>query len=100
QLKAESAFQEKQNLLNTMQVPLIVVDPNTDEAVYGNQAAETLRVRTGARTGDMVAPDPRARAHYERMQVARPEPRRAYGVPVRGASEDGGEGEEDGHVGS
>src|SRR6185295_7705103 len=40
QLKAESALQEKQNLLNTMQVPLIVVDPNTDEVVFGNQAAE------------------------------------------------------------
>ena len=36
-----------------------------------------------------MAPDPRARAHYERMQVARPEPRRAYGVPVRVRGEDG-----------
>lgn len=93
QLKAESAFQEKQNLLNTMQVPLIVVDPNTDEVVFGNQAAEHLGVRTGSRIGDMVVPDPRARAHYERMQVAKPEPRRAYGVPVRVRGEDGGEEE-------
>jgi PAS domain-containing protein len=90
-LKAESAFQEKQNLLNTMQVPLIVVDPNTDEVVFGNQAAEKLGVRTGSRIADMVAPDPRARAHYERMQVARPEARRAYGVPVRVRGEDGAE---------
>jgi PAS domain-containing protein len=87
--RAEAAFQEKQNLLSTMQVPLVVVDPNTDEVVYGNQAAETLGVRAGSRIGDMVSPDPRARAHYERMQVARPEPRRAYGLPVRVRGEDG-----------
>ena len=93
QVKAESAFQEKQNLLNTMQVPLIVVDPNTDEVVFGNQAARNLGVAAGSRIGDIVAPDPRARAHYERMQVAKPEPRRAYGVPVRLRGEDGSEQE-------
>jgi hypothetical protein len=93
QLQAESAFQEKQNLLNTMQVPLIVVDPNTDEVVFGNQAAENLGVRQGSRIGDMVAADPRSRAHYERMQVAKPEPRRAYGVPLRLRGEDGREEE-------
>jgi PAS domain-containing protein len=91
--RAERAFAEKQNLLNTMQVPLIVVDPNTDEVVFGNQAAENLGLRPGDRIGDRVAPDPRARAHYERMQVASPEPRRAYGVPVRVRGEDGGEEE-------
>ncbi len=93
QAKAEGALAEKQNLLNTMQVPLIVVDPNTDEVVFGNQAAENLGVRPGSRIGDMVSPDPRARAHYERMQVAKPEPRRAYGVPVRVRGEDGKEEE-------
>ena len=91
--KAELAFQEKQNLLSTMQVPLVVVDPNTDEVVYGNQAAETLGVRAGSRIGDLVAHDPRARDHYERMQVAKPEPRRAYGLPVRVLGEDGREEE-------
>jgi len=91
--KAELAFQEKQNLLSTMQVPLVVVDPNTDEVVYGNQAAENLGLRAGARIGDLVAPDPKARAHYERMQVAKPEPRRAYGMPVRVRGEDGEEEE-------
>ncbi|HSS49887.1 MAG TPA: hypothetical protein VLX28_13200 [Thermoanaerobaculia bacterium] len=93
QAKAEGALAEKQNLLNTMQVPLMVVDPNTDEVVFGNQAAENLGVRPGTRFGDRVSPDPRARAHYERMQVAKPEPRRAYGVPVRVRGEDGGEQE-------
>ncbi|HEY4593078.1 MAG TPA: PDC sensor domain-containing protein, partial [Thermoanaerobaculia bacterium] len=93
QEKAEAAFQEKQNLLSTMQVPLVVVDPNTDEVVFGNQAAEKLGVRAGARIGDMVSPDPKARDHYERMQVASPEPRRAYGVPVRVRGEDGREEE-------
>ena len=82
QAKAEGALAEKQNLLNTMQVPLIVVDPNTDEVVFCNQAAGNLGVTTGSRVADMVAPDPRARAHYERMQVAKLEPRRAYGLPI------------------
>ncbi|HKI06631.1 MAG TPA: hypothetical protein VKK31_31935 [Thermoanaerobaculia bacterium] len=91
--RAERAFQEKQNLLNTMQVPLIVVDPNTDEVVFGNQAAENLGVLPGSRIGDRVSRDPRARAHYERMQVAKPEPRRAYGVPVTVRGEDGREEE-------
>jgi PAS domain-containing protein len=93
QARAEGALREKQNLLNTMQVPLIVVDPNTDEVVSSNRAAETLGIRPGSRIADLVAPDPRARAHYERMQVAGAEPRRAYGVPVRVRGEGGGEEE-------
>ena len=79
---AERAFAEKQNLLDTMQVPLVVVDPNTDAIVTANRAAEAIGVRAGSRFADLVWPEPRARAHYERMQVASPEPRRAYGVPV------------------
>jgi hypothetical protein len=80
---AEHAFAEKQNLLDTMQVPLVVVDPNTDVIVSSNRSAEAIGLRTGSRFADFISPDPRARAHYERMQVATPEPRRAYGVPVR-----------------
>lgn len=80
---AERAFAEKQNLLDTMQVPLVVVDPNTDIIVSSNRSAEVIGLRAGSRFADFVAADPRARAHYERMQVATPEPRRAYGVPVR-----------------
>ena len=91
--KAEAAFLEKQNLLSTMQVPLMVVDPNTDEVVFGNQAAENLGIRAGVRMGDKVSADPKARDHYERMQVARPEPRRAYGIPLLVRGEDGREEE-------
>ncbi len=80
--KAELALAEKQNLLNTMQVPLVVVDPNSDAIVSANRAAEAIGVRAGARFGDVVWPDERSRAHYQRMQVASPEPRRAYGLPV------------------
>ena len=79
---AERALAEKQNLLNTMQVPLVVVDPNTDAIVSSNRAAETIGIRAGTRFADLVARDPRARQHYERMQVATPAPRRAYGLPV------------------
>jgi len=79
---AERAFAEKQNLLDTMQVPLVVVDPNTDAIVSSNRAAEAIGVRAGSRFADLVSSDPRARAHYERMQIATSEPRRAYGVPV------------------
>jgi hypothetical protein len=86
---ALGAFEEKQNLLNTMQVPLVVVDPNTDVIASANRAAEAIGIRAGASFGDLVWPDPAARAHYERMQVATPEPRRAYGVPVRVAGPGG-----------
>ena len=79
---AEAALAEKQNLLNTMQIPLVVVDPNTDVIVSSNRAAETIGVRAGQRFADLVWPDDRARRHYQQMQVASPEPRRAYGVPV------------------
>jgi hypothetical protein len=82
---------KNQNLLNTMQVPLLVVDPNTDEVVFRNRAAADLGVAVGGSIAGMVA-DPRAKAHYERMQVARPEPRRAYGLPLRVR---GAEGEEE-----
>src|SRR5678815_2988567 len=79
---AERAFAEKQNLLDTMQVPLVVVDPNTDAIVSSNRAAGAIGGRAGSRFADLVSSDPRARAHYERMQIATAEPRRAYGVPV------------------
>jgi hypothetical protein len=81
--RAARALGEKQNLLNTMQVPLIVVDPNTDQIVSANQVAESIGIRRGARFADRVSPEPRARAHYERTQVATTEARRAYGVPIR-----------------
>jgi hypothetical protein len=79
---AERALAEKQNLLNTMQVPLVVVDPNTDVIVSSNLAATSMGIRAGRAFGDLVWHDAAARAHYQKMQVASPEPRRAYGVPV------------------
>lgn len=86
---AERALQEKQNLLNTMQVPLVVVDPNNDAIVSANRAADAIGFHAGRRFADLIWPDARARAHYERMQVASPEPRRAYGVPVAVTSDRG-----------
>jgi hypothetical protein len=80
--KAQRAFIEKQTLLDTMQVPLVVVDPNTDMIVSSNRAAESIGVRAGSRFAELVWPDDRARAHYQRMQMATSAPRRAYGVPV------------------
>jgi len=71
--KAEAALREKQNLLETMQVPLVVVDPNTDEVVFGNAAAVDLGLVAGRRFGERIAE--RSREHYRRMQVAGPEPR-------------------------
>jgi hypothetical protein len=81
--KAARALGEKQNLLNTMQVPLMVVDPNTDVIVSANKVAESIGIRRGTRFIDRISADPRARAHYERTQVATTEARRAYGVPIR-----------------
>ncbi len=90
QWKAERELQEKQNLLNTMQVPLMVVDPNTDEVVYGNLAAASLGIAGGTRARDLVADEPRALEHYARMQMADQGSRRAYGVPLRVRGEAGG----------
>ncbi|HET9622606.1 MAG TPA: hypothetical protein VFP84_14640, partial [Kofleriaceae bacterium] len=87
--KAERAFAEKQNLLDTMQVPLVVVDPNTDVIVSSNRAAEAIGVRAGSRFAELVWPEAQARAHYQRMQEARPAPRRAYGLPVAIRDDDG-----------
>jgi hypothetical protein len=88
-LRSERALAEKQNLLNTMQVPLVVVDPNSDAIVSANRAAEAIGIRSGGRFADIVWPDERARAHYARMQAATAEPRRAYGVPVAVRDEHG-----------
>lgn len=86
---AERALREKQNLLNTMQVPLVVVDPNNDAIVSSNHAADAVGFRAGRRFADLVWPDARARTYYERMQIATPEPRRAYGIPVAVTGADG-----------
>jgi hypothetical protein len=88
-LVAEQALAEKQNLLNTMQVPLMVVDPNTDEVIYGNQAAASLGIVSGTRAGDLVVDERQAREHSARMQSAERGPRRAYGVPLRVRGESG-----------
>jgi len=89
QAKAERELAEKQNLLNTMQVPLLVVDPNSDVVVFGNAAARRLGIEAGVRIADLVAGDERARRHYDRMQVAGPDARRAYGLPLKVRGEAG-----------
>ena len=75
---------EKQNLLDTMQVPLMVVDPNTDELVYCNRAAAAIGMSPGDVFGNrMVAQDEETQAHYQRTQTLNEERRRAYGVPIK-----------------
>lgn len=84
QLKAERELAERQNLLDTMRVPLLVVDPNTDRVVYGNEAALGLGFAPGTVAGDLVDDrDGREREHYERMQRASVSARRAYGIPLK-----------------
>ena len=81
--KAVREFDEKQNLLETMQVPLMVVDPNTEKVVYGNRPALELGIQIGRSVKALVADEPHIRQHYEQMQVANPEARRAYGLPLK-----------------
>ena len=76
-------FEEKQNLLDTMRVPLMVVDPNTEEIVYGNRASQSLGIQPGKSFKSLLEKDPEAKAHYERMQIAAEEDRRAYGLPLQ-----------------
>lgn len=87
--RAAQALGEKQNLLNTMEVPLVVVDPNTDEIVSANRVAESIGIRKGAHFADRVSRDPRAQAHYAATQVATTDRRRAYGVPIRVEGDEG-----------
>ena len=81
--KAIAEFEEKQNLLETMQVPLMVVDPNTEIVVYGNRPALELGIQVGRSVKELVADDPQIRRHYEQMQVVEREERRAYGLPLK-----------------
>lgn len=87
QNEAVREFEEKQNLLETMQVPLIVVDPNTESVVFSNKAAQGLGIHKAGRFADVVADDDAVRAHYHRMQVAAPHDRRAYGLPLKVGNE-------------
>jgi hypothetical protein len=77
--KAESEWREKQNLLDSMQVPLTVVDPNSDRIVHANRAAQELGILAGLRFADLVTPSGRER--YARMQRFEGL-RRAYGTPL------------------
>ena len=84
QRSARGEMQEKQNLLETMQVPLMVVDPNTDEVVFCNRAAQTIGMSQGNFFGkDIVAQDDDSQSHYRQTQTLGEEHRRAYGVPIR-----------------
>ena len=84
QRSARNELQEKQNLLETMQVPLMVVDPSTDEIVYCNRAAEIIGMSPGLFFGrDIVAPDLDSQEQYRRTQTLNEKDRRAYGIPIR-----------------
>ncbi len=81
---AQSELDERQNLLNTMKVPLSVVDPNTDRLIYCNEAAGKLGMRPGLSFGkDVVVGEEAVQEHYRRTQAADESSRRAYGVPIR-----------------
>ncbi|CAM2005916.1 hypothetical protein [Acanthopleuribacter pedis] len=79
---AVAEFNEKQNLLNSMNIPLSVVDPNTEEVIFGNQAAQELGIRPGRRFRELIPEEPAVREHYEHMQFAGDAARRAYGLPL------------------
>lgn len=84
QKSALNEMQEKQNLLDTMQVPLMVVDPNTDQVVYCNRAAEVIGMEEGDYFGrDIVSSDPQSQEQYRKTQTLGEEHRRAYGVPIQ-----------------
>ena len=87
---AAKQLQEKQNLLNTMQVPLMVVDPNSDEIVFCNDAARDIGMKVGGQFGrDVVMDSTAAREQYQKMQTLGEESRRAYGIPIKVQSKDG-----------
>lgn len=82
--QAADQLAEKQNLLNTMRVPLMVSDPNTDQIVFCNDAAEGIGMSVGSVFGrDIVMDNAFAQSQYQKMQSASEESRRAYGIPIR-----------------
>ena len=84
QRDATRELNEKQNLLNTMQVPLMVVDPNSDQIVYCNDAASKIGMEPKMTfAGDILSFSEAAQSRYREMQVFSEESRRAYGVPIR-----------------
>ena len=82
--RAARALGEKQNLLNTMQVPLIVVDPNTDEIVSANRSRS--RSASGAGRGSPSGSRPsRGRARTTSARRS-PPAKRAAPTACRSAS--------------
>lgn len=71
------------SVLDLLEVPLVVVDPNDDAVVQANAAAGALGLRPGQAFGERVAPDDDSRSRYRHEQAGGGR-RRAYGVRMRG----------------
>ena len=83
--KAERALAEKQNLLNTMQVPLVVVDPNTDvDRLVESRRRGDRHSRRRSASPISCGPTTRARAHYE-QDAGRRRPSRGAPTACRSA---------------
>ena len=81
---AKTESQEKERILDALQVPLVTVDPNNDEIVYRNAVAEGIGIQAGQSFGrDVVADGAEAQAHYRRAQEPSGPTCRSYGVPLR-----------------
>lgn len=76
--RTAAAFAEKQNLLETMRVPLVVMDPNSDRVVFCNRAAQEMGIRADVVFREYVDRDDRD--FYESMQFSPDQDRRAYGL--------------------
>lgn len=81
---ATAELRERDGVLDLLELPLVVVDPNDDSVVHANQAATELGVTAGRVFHEhLIATDSRSQEHYQTMQLAEGGRRRAYGVHLR-----------------
>jgi hypothetical protein len=86
---AREQLDQRQGVLDLLELPLIVVDPNDDTIISGNALAlERLRITPGRSVHEqLIASDERSQAHYHEHQLIAGGRRRNYGVYLRDPAE-------------
>jgi hypothetical protein len=90
QRDAVRELEEKKNLINSMRVPLVVVDPNDDKIKFCNEAAKKIGIKEGSHFGtDVVADDYGSKEYYIKQMQPIGETLKAFGVHIKVTGDDG-----------
>jgi hypothetical protein len=86
---AREQLGQRQDVLSLLELPLIIVDPNDDMIISGNEiAVERLRITPGRSVHEqLIASDERSQAHYHEHQLVAGGRRRSYGVYLRDSAD-------------